>query len=205
MNHSVSKIVLLLLILTMVGVASGLSEGNKENPNKTLLDVNESESQPAVEPLIQALGADDVDSRKEARFSLEEMGENAVDPLIEIIDSGIPEPRFEAVLALGNIGGQKAEKALIRLLKDENPEVRSSAALALGNARSERAEKELIQALSDEDRRVRSNSAWALGEIAKTGSSSKEDDWEGSLFSGSVENKKLLRPSAWLSKIITVG
>jgi len=138
MNHSVPKIVLLLFTLTLVGVASGINEGNNENPNATtILDMNESKTQQAIEPLIKALGNDNIDSRKEARFALEEMGEEAVDPLIEVIDSENPEIRCEAALALGNIGGQKAEKAIIKLLNDEDPKVRSSAALALGNARSQ--------------------------------------------------------------------
>jgi HEAT repeat protein len=95
----------------MAGVASGLSENNKVNPNENILNMNEQEKQQAIEPLIQALGAENINSRKEARFALEKMGEEAVDSLIKVIDSEeTPEIRCEAALALGNIGGQEAEK-----------------------------------------------------------------------------------------------
>jgi len=110
MNLSMPKVLMLLLILTTVGIASGFSEDGKVNFSKKT-DVKESGIQVDVEPIIKALGSENLDSRREARITLEKMGEEVVDPLIEANASENLNIRCETAIALGNIGGQKAEKS----------------------------------------------------------------------------------------------
>jgi len=89
-----------------------------------------------------------------------------VDGLVEALSYRSSEVRAYAVMALHDIGGEKATQALIRTLReDENPHVRNVAASAL-EIGGPRAVEPLIRALQeDEYYHVRSTAARVLGEI----------------------------------------
>ena len=71
--------------------------------------------------------------------------------------------RWEAAMALGHLGDQRAVQPLIEALKDPNRDVRLAAAEALGYLRDKRAVPHLIAALKDPNRDVRLAAAWSLG------------------------------------------
>ncbi|MEA1869480.1 MAG: HEAT repeat domain-containing protein [Euryarchaeota archaeon] len=100
--------------------------------------------EPAVEPLIGALGNEDV--RNEAVDALVSIGEPAVLPLIKALEN--EDMRAGAVEALGRIGDERAVLPLIDALIDEDREVRWGAAGALGKIGDTRAVGPLIHALA---------------------------------------------------------
>jgi len=115
---------------------------------------------PSVEGLVQDLG--DLENSRRARQELVQIGRPAVPALIQAL--GNEKTRFNAVVALGEIGDRRAVGPLIEMLKDENYLVRSVAAKALGEIGDERAIPPLIEGLrADED--LRMAAAKALGEI----------------------------------------
>jgi HEAT repeat protein len=147
--------------------------------------------EPAVEPLIPALGDNNSDVRKNAATALGQIGNpRAVTPLINAtrdIDLGV---RQKAVEALGQIGDPSAVFSLIVTLGDVNSDLRKYAAVALDKIGwqpdqgangaaywiaknewdrcieiGESAVNPLITALGNNDTLVRYNAARALGQI----------------------------------------
>jgi len=114
-----------------------------------------------VKGLIKALRHEDV--RKEAAEALVNIGEPAVEPLIQALKDEYSDVREEAARALGRIGDKRAVEPLIQALKD-NIDVQRRAAWALRKI-GEPAVEPLIQALKDEDWYVRWRAAWALDEM----------------------------------------
>ena len=109
--------------------------------------------EPAVEPLIEALKDEDFNVRSEAAEALGNVGEPAIEPLIEALKDENFNLRMDTAEALGEIE-EPAIEPLIEALKDENSGVRSEAAKALVNIGDERAVELLIEALKDEDLEV---------------------------------------------------
>ncbi|MCD6215119.1 MAG: HEAT repeat domain-containing protein, partial [Candidatus Desulfofervidus sp.] len=141
-----------------------------------------------VKGLIKALRHEDV--RKEAAEALVNIGEPAVEPLIQALKDEYSDVREEAARALGRIGDKRAVEPLINALKDEDSDVRMEAAEALDQMGwkpgyvtekayylvakkewdeavklGEPAVEPLINALKDEASSVRWGAAGALGEI----------------------------------------
>jgi len=120
--------------------------------------------EPAVEPLIKALGDDDNVCRAAVK-ALGEIGEPAVESLIKTLGDDANTVRMHAANVLGNIGDERAVEPLIEPLRDEDCDVRESAAEALGMIGDARAVEPLIGVLSDENVSVRVDATKALGKI----------------------------------------
>lgn len=118
--------------------------------------------EPAIEPLIEALEIRG-NVANWARGTLVEMA--AIDPLIQALENGSDDVRYLAVDGLGTIRGERVVEPLIQALKDENTKVRWVAAMHLGNIRDKRAIEPLIQALEDRSEDVRRNAKNSLERI----------------------------------------
>jgi len=111
-------------------------------------------------------GSDD-DAREEAVKLLGKVGPDAIEAVPTLIEA-IKEDAlcWEAINALGNIGGKAAMNALCdALLNDSDMGVRFRAASSLGKIQDKEAVPALIKALSDRDEYVRESAAYALGKI----------------------------------------
>lgn len=124
----------------------------------------------AVEPLVAALGHEDVYLRGAAAIALGRIGEAAVPALTQALGSDNAELRWSAAIALGRVGAaaSRALPQLTRLLSDPNEQVRQVTAVTLGDlgeaARS--AASALTRSLSDRDEAVRRSAAVALARVA---------------------------------------
>ena len=114
---------------------------------------------------IKSLGDEDIYISSAARDALVNLGEPAVEPLIEALKDEDYHVRDGAADALGNIGDERAIEPLIQTLKDKEWPVRSGAAHALGKIGDINAVEPLINALEDEESFVRWAAAQALGNI----------------------------------------
>jgi HEAT repeat protein len=109
---------------------------------------------------------DDSSPGREAAIALEEIGSEALDPLIDVLGGGSPPARDNAALALGLIEDSRALPVLERRLQtDDQARVRERSAWALGMIEDSRAVETLARARSDDNEKVRSQVAWALGMI----------------------------------------
>lgn len=119
----------------------------------------------AIEELIDILDSGEVDAREKAIEVLVTTGPSAVEPLINALQNGTLTIKKNAILALGKIKDDRAVEPLIIALQDENSHIRQEAAKALGSIKDTRAIDPLIFALHDDDTRVKELAAEALGEI----------------------------------------
>jgi protein-S-isoprenylcysteine O-methyltransferase Ste14 len=126
--------------------------------------------------------------------ALERMGDQAVDPLIELLEDPDPSLRQIAASVLGKIGSARAVDALIESLKDKNGNVRWDAAHALGQIRAEKAVEPLITMLKDESEPVIYQAATALGRI---GSLKAVDHLIQSLDQENSWNRKAVVTALW--------
>ncbi len=97
--------------------------------------------------------------------ALVEIGEPAVNPLIEVLNSKNPSIRTMATSILGRIKNARATEHLITMLKDENWGVRVAAVGALGKAGDHAAIEPLINAIKDSNIEVRTGAIVSLGHI----------------------------------------
>jgi len=107
--------------------------------------------EPAVEPLISALGDRHWLVRRRAAVILGTIGDTrAVEPLLAVVERR-SDLFFlgEAIQALGKIGDPRAVEPLIDVLQDERSGVRRTAATALGEIGDVRAVEPLIATLRD--------------------------------------------------------
>ncbi|MFO7966347.1 MAG: HEAT repeat domain-containing protein [Archaeoglobaceae archaeon] len=117
----------------------------------------------AIKVLINGLSDKNWRVRKAIINSLIKIGQPALDPLIETLETEVEVAKREyAAKALGLLGDTKAVESLIEALKDENENVRDKAAQALGEIKDERAIKPLEAALSDVHWFVRKSAAASL-------------------------------------------
>jgi HEAT repeat protein len=119
--------------------------------------------EPAVEPLIEALRHGG--ARRRAARALAKIGKPAVEPLAKALSDKDRFARRKAAQALGEIGDRRAVEPLIRALNDSDEIARRWAARALGEIGDRRAVEPLIEALSDSDGGVRRWAVLALAEI----------------------------------------
>lgn len=121
----------------------------------------------AIPLLIEALEHADVDVRKAARLALAEIGEPAVQPLIEVLLTKEKQWRWYAANALSRIGDQRAGEPFRQVLQDKgaNEYVRAEAAKGLGKLGGEGIYDLLISTLRDraEMETVRRGVASGLG------------------------------------------
>ena len=124
----------------------------------------------AVEPLIRALEG----GNGSAAGALREIGKPAVEQLIDALENENKDVRWDAAIALGDIGDERAVGPLIKALGDDDRTVRMYAAVAtgrvhrfgargaLGKISDARAVEPLIALLEDEDKWVRDAAKEAL-------------------------------------------
>ncbi|KZX15355.1 HEAT repeat domain-containing protein [Methanobrevibacter filiformis] len=87
----------------------------------------------AIDPLIATLKDPNKLVRREASTALSRMGDSAVEPLINILDSDDWKIRGAAAWALGNLKDLRAIEPLEKLLKDESGFVKAGAKWAIDN------------------------------------------------------------------------
>jgi HEAT repeat protein/beta-lactamase regulating signal transducer with metallopeptidase domain len=129
--------------------------------------------QPAVEPLVAALGQANASVRRNAAWAIGEVTggmtikrESAVQPLRSALQDGDEWVRIAAARALGEIRDERAVESLLATLSDNSGQVRQLAAWALGEMKERRAVESLgMMLLKDEGAGAREMAAWALGEI----------------------------------------
>ena len=125
----------------------------------------------AVGPLIKVMreGKTALKFRRHASSALIRVGKSAVPALGEALGDADEEVRFEAALALGEIGPDAVEAtpALVKALEDRFFQVRATAAQALGKIRptSKEAIAALNDALVDRNRLVRIDAFCAIAQI----------------------------------------
>jgi len=129
-------------------------------------EISSVESGSRAERYIQTLRlTDNWHFRRPYVGALERIGEQAVDPLIELLKDPDPSLRQIAASTLGRIGSNRAVDALIESLNDKNSNVRWGAASALGKIRAEKAVGPLITMLKDESGPVFYQAVTSLGRI----------------------------------------
>lgn len=143
-----------------------------EEQNSTLytsfvLSNFESESGNENEILLQALKSEKGYVRVAAAMALGQKQETAAtDSLLKMLSQDYPLAGHSAVMALGELGDERAVSALMNELKNnEKDYIRSSTAIALGKLEAEEAVPYLIERLRDTKASVRSNAALVLGKM----------------------------------------
>ncbi len=129
-------------------------------------EINSADSESQAEKYIRALRlTDNWHFRRPYVGALERIGEQAVDPLIDLLEDPDPSLRQIAASVLGRIGSARATDPLIESLEDKNSNVRWDAAGALGKIRAEKSVGPLITMLKDESGPVFYQAVTALGRI----------------------------------------
>jgi HEAT repeat protein len=118
-----------------------------------------------IKKLITKLEDTDPEVRITAAKELDEIGEDAVKPLINLLKSDDANLRKYATFALKTMGSEKATGPLITALDDDDFSVRKFAAKALGEIKSTAAVEPIINLLKDNDWGVRVAATKALGDI----------------------------------------
>jgi len=119
----------------------------------------------AIYPLIELLKKRDSPYADITSEALVKIGEPAVIPLIQTLDSREGNNQRRVAEILGNIGDVRAVDSLIQVLNTGDYVVQRSAAEALGKIRDVRAVDPLIQSLENKDRDVRAKAAFSLGNL----------------------------------------
>lgn len=152
----------------------GLEEAlNAEEQNSTLYTsfvlskLGSEETGNETEILLKALKSENGNVRVAAAMALGEKKETAaIDLLQGILVRDYPLAKYSAVMALGEIGDERAVDTLMTEMKNnEKDYIRSSAAVALGKIGSKKAVPYLIERLRDTKATVRSNAALTLGRM----------------------------------------
>ena len=126
-------------------------------------------NQKALKPLLALLGVEDFGLRMQAVSSLARLGENALQPLIDLLNDKNADwgTRGDAAMALGQIKNNQAVPTLLVALGDDNNYIRRIAVESLGKIGNKRAFWRLIITLEDEDWMVREAVPNALGNLGK--------------------------------------
>jgi HEAT repeat protein/beta-lactamase regulating signal transducer with metallopeptidase domain len=107
---------------------------------------------------------------REAAGALEEIGKQAVEPLLKALNDTDPTVRMRVVHILGELGDARAFGPILARLSDEDAGVRQAAAWAMGENHYREAIDPLRKSLSDESPGVREMAIWALMEMEDIGS-----------------------------------
>ena len=100
-----------------------------------------------------------------ATDALEQIGEEAVKPLVTVLETGGAGAREEAAIALGCMKNPEGIDALVSVLHDRNSPARTAAAVALAIALDTRTIPTLIEMLKDKNASIRMNCVVALSEM----------------------------------------
>lgn len=121
----------------------------------------------AMPALLDALSTDpDFFVREDITWALLRLGEAAVDPLMDLLQSDSADARHHAAHTLGKIGARRAVDALIGVLNDPHPMVMMKAAFTLGQIRDTKAIPALVALLGHEDREVQTSVTRAMESFA---------------------------------------
>lgn len=85
-----------------------------------------------VRGLIEVMMNEEGDRRTYASIALSEMGEEAVEPLMEALKKGNEDVKWEAAMALAKIG-EPAVEPLKKALEDDDEKFKYYASIALGH------------------------------------------------------------------------
>ncbi|MBU1109007.1 MAG: HEAT repeat domain-containing protein [Candidatus Riflebacteria bacterium] len=175
-----------------------LRSGDKRTRYVIAAALGESGDKRVIRVLIESLADPDWTIRKSATMALAEIGDNAVDLMLEYLrgpNEDIRDGCLRALVKGGNLGlqrlfdevikmddnhrflirksivkiGSRVVEPVMRLFKLSNPEILAFAASTLGEIGNPRAVPVLITGLSHEDWNVRRSSAYALIEIGERG------------------------------------
>jgi HEAT repeat protein len=105
--------------------------------------------------------------RLNARNSMVEIGEPAIERLIEELKNRNPRVRWQAAWALGRIKSNRAVGPLTKAMGDTNRMVRDEAAVALVRIGSEKAAELLAEVSRQGTDHVRDQAAWVLAEMKR--------------------------------------
>jgi HEAT repeat protein len=123
--------------------------------------------EPAVEPLIRALGEGSVNLQASAAFVLGRIGDpRAAEPLAQALERNDPRRLQPAIIAeaLGQLG-EAAVAPLLRVAYHKDWQIACAAVGTLGKIGDARATGPLVQLLGHRSVPTRAAAAWALGEI----------------------------------------
>lgn len=154
-------------ILSLINEIKNYKDHNNDFEfSKSLWDALRNIGEPASDSLINLLNDSDDYVRKNAAFTLSDIGDKrALKPILVIIESSNPEDRYSAVNALRRIGDPSGVDALVRAIKDPDYMVRSQAVFALGEVGGEMAIEPLVSAFQDQDAMLRNPAAHELEKL----------------------------------------
>jgi len=145
----------------LIKLLSDSSEAVREAAAEALSKIDGKE---VIQELISLLYIEEVDLRNIAIEILEEIGENAIEPLSLLLKDKSQDIRKFACDIMGNIGSPKAVPCLISVLDDPHINVACAAAEALGNIKDKGATPALVRALKGK-KWLTYNAVEALGKI----------------------------------------
>ena len=107
-----------------------------------------------------------------------QLGEPAVDFLVELIEKGESDYQIDAVMALGYMKNENTVDVLIKQLQSSSADLRFYAAEALGKSQHKKAVPALIELLSDSHWKVRGQAADSLQRITGLYLGDDRDQWQ---------------------------
>jgi HEAT repeat protein len=119
----------------------------------------------AIKSLTSLLRDERYFVRLQAARALSQMGDAALDQLLEMSNSSTPSTREAAVEALGSGGSSRALDRVIDALSDSNSNVRAAAVRALGESASERGVAPLLTLMRDESSTLRAQASVSLARL----------------------------------------
>lgn len=134
---------------------------------QVIAEVVKNVGKPAVKHLIENLGNENKEIRKNSIIGLGEVADlEGLKPLSDMLDHVSYDVRNEAVTALRKLGNP-AQESLIKALNDKESPIRQSAAVGLKNVGDERALEALTRAKEDKSWWVRGAAKGAINNISK--------------------------------------
>lgn len=119
----------------------------------------------AIKSLTSLLRDERYFVRLQAARALSQMGEAALDQLLEMSNSSTPATREAAIEALGSGASSRALDRVIDALSDPNSNVRAAAVRALGESSNERAVAPLMTLMRDESSTLRAQASVSLARL----------------------------------------
>jgi HEAT repeat protein len=122
-----------------------------------------------IEALIADLKSGDDQTAEAAAQRLAQMGEVALEALLELYKSIVPDHRWWAIRSLSNFRNTVVSECLVSALSDPDPSIQYCAALSLRTSPTPQAIPNLIKALESKDRllaRLAGDALTAIGSDA---------------------------------------
>lgn len=152
--------------------------GHPHSPSEEALRTLVTFGEPAVEPLIEACAAKDLETKRKAVMALGEIRDaRAIPCLSAALKDGNSTVRMLAAYGLTRMGEGAANPLLVELA-DKNSPGRSDAAYALGKLNQAAAIEPLIAALKEKDEGLRKESAKALSRMTGQDFGENVTDWQ---------------------------